>query len=189
MVGTSVKGRPPVRPEAGRYTQRFVAPMSAGPIQNPEPADSEVAVSEATEASAALLQALHRLIPQLSSSATPLTLEELAAIVGSDASVLLVARDGEGDGEVLGALTLAVFRVPTGVRAWIEDVVVDETSRGRGVGAALVRAALARAEQTGARSVDLTSRPSRDAANRLYLRLGFEQRQTNVYRYQQASDR
>ena len=161
--------------------------MSAGPTRDPEPADGEVTVSQATEASPELLRALHRLIPQLSPSVTPLTPEELAAIVGSDASVLLVAS--EGAGKVLGALTLALFRVPTGMRAWIEDVVVDEASRGRGVGAALVRAALARAKQAGARSVDLTSRPSREAANRLYLDLGFELRQTNVYRYQQAPGR
>jgi len=79
-------------------------------------------------------------------------------------------------------MTLVVFRIPTGVRAWIEDVVVDEAARGRGVGEALNRVAIQRAHDAGARTVDLTSRPSREAANRLYSRLGFEQRDTNVYR-------
>ena len=143
-----------------------------------------VDVEEVTEASPEVLETLHRLVPQLSSSAAPLTLEELAEIVGSDTTVLLVAVD---DGDTVGSLTLALFRVPTGMRAWIEDVVVDDAARGRGVGAALVQAALARAEEAGARSVDLTSRPSREAANRLYLRLGFQSRATNVYRYSQST--
>ena len=105
---------------------------------------------------------------------------DLEAIVASDASVLLLAVD---DGEVVGSLTLALFRIPTGLRAWIEDVVVDGSSRGRGVGEALNLAALDRARAEGATTVDLTSRPSREAANRLYRRLGFEERETNVYRH------
>jgi ribosomal protein S18 acetylase RimI-like enzyme len=83
---------------------------------------------------------------------------------------------------VIGTLTLALFRIPTGVRAWIEDVVVDEAARGRGAGEALTREALRLAEEAGARTVDLTSRPEREAANRLYQRLGFERRSTSVYR-------
>jgi ribosomal protein S18 acetylase RimI-like enzyme len=93
----------------------------------------------------------------------------------------LLTRDD--DDTVVGMLTLAVFRVPTGLRAWIEDVVVDEAVRGRGVGAELTNAAIHLANQRGARTVDLTSRPSREAANRLYQRLGFVQRETNVYRF------
>lgn len=134
-----------------------------------------------------LLAAMHRLIPQLSRSASPMTAAELDEVVGSDASHLLVARDGDGPGlggEIVGSMTLVVFRIPTGVRAWIEDVVVDETARGRGVGEALNRAALELAERRGARSVDLTSRPSREAANRLYRKLGFVERETNVYRFE-----
>ena len=100
-------------------------------------------------------------------------------MVASESSVLFVARDAHGT--IVGSLTLALFRVPTGMRAWIEDVVVDESARGAGAGAALVTAALERAGAAGARTVDLTSRPSREAANRLYRRLGFEPRTTNVY--------
>jgi ribosomal protein S18 acetylase RimI-like enzyme len=142
-----------------------------------------VAVREITspsEVDDALVAAFARLIPQLSSSAPPPQQAELTAIVASDASVLFVA---EVDGEVSGSLTLVLFRIPTGVRAWIEDVVVDEAARGAGVGAALNQAALERAAAAGATTVDLTSRPSREAANRLYRRLGFEVRETNVYRY------
>jgi GNAT superfamily N-acetyltransferase len=87
------------------------------------------------------------------------------------------------DGSIVGMLTLAVFRAPTGVRAWIEDVVVDEIVRGQGAGEALVAAAMDHARRTGARTVDLTSNPTREAANRLYLRCGMEQRITNVYRF------
>ena len=131
-------------------------------------------------ASADVLAACHRLIPQLSSSSAPISAQELEEIIESNATVLFAARSGQ---EIVGLLTLAIFRIPTGVRAWIEDVVVDNQARGKGVGDALNRAALAEAERRGAKTVDLTSRPSREAANRLYQRLGFKQRDTNVYRY------
>ena len=131
-------------------------------------------------ASADVLAACHRLIPQLSSSSAPISAQELEEIIESNTTVLFAARSGQ---EIVGLLTLAIFRIPTGVRAWIEDVVVDNQARGKGVGDALNRAALAEAERRGAKTVDLTSRPSREAANRLYQRLGFKQRDTNVYRY------
>ncbi|HEX3840346.1 MAG TPA: GNAT family N-acetyltransferase [Acidimicrobiales bacterium] len=140
-----------------------------------------VVVAEATEVTPGMVEAFARLVPQLSSSSPAPSGAELEAIVASPASVLLMASDSSG--ALVGSLTLALFRVPTGVRAWIEDVVVDESARGAGAGEALVVAALARAEAEGAKSVDLTSRPSREGANRLYVRLGFETRQTNVYRY------
>lgn len=140
-----------------------------------------VEVRIATDASAALEQAFAELIPQLSSSSPPPTLAQLAEMIASPATDVLVASDA--DGSVLGALTLVVFRIPTGVRAWIEDVVVDDAARGRGVGEALSRFALDIALRKGARTVELTSRPSREAANRLYQRIGFEPRETNVYRY------
>jgi ribosomal protein S18 acetylase RimI-like enzyme len=125
-----------------------------------------------------LVSAFASLVPQLSAVSPP-SRDELDAIVRSDSASLLVARDGDA---ILGTLTLAVFRIPTGVRAWIEDVVVDERARGRGIGEALTLHAVELARSAGARSVELTSRPSREAANRLYRRLGFEERETNVLR-------
>jgi len=127
-----------------------------------------------------VIAACHRLIPQLSSSSKPITPEELSEIIDGETTVLFAARS---DGEIVGLLTLAVFRIPTALRAWIEDVVVDEGARGKGVGGALNQAALAEAKRRGAKTVDLTSRPSREAANRLYQRIGFVRRDTNVYRY------
>jgi ribosomal protein S18 acetylase RimI-like enzyme len=145
-----------------------------------------VVVDEATEVTDELVEALGRLVPQLSRSSPAPGREEVAEIVGSDATVLLVARDDGG--RIVGSLTLVLFRIPTGIRAWIEDVVVDEAARGQGVGDAMSREALRVATEAGARTVDLTSRPSREAANRLYQRLGFEPRQTNVYRWTPPSD-
>lgn len=128
-----------------------------------------------------LVDAFERLTPQLSRSSPTPDADQLAEIVASPATHLLMARGA--DGRILGSLTLVLFRIPTGLRAWIEDVVVDADARGQGVGEALNRYALDVAAERGARSVDLTSRPSREAANRLYQRLGFEPRDTNVYRF------
>lgn len=139
-----------------------------------------VVVERATEVTPELISAFALLIPQLSSSNPPPQSSELQEIVSSDASVLFIARV---DGKIVGSLTLATFRIPTGLRAWIEDVVVDSSARGHGVGEALNQAALAEARARGAVTVDLTSRPSREAANRLYQKLGFVQRETNVYRF------
>ncbi len=144
---------------------------------------ANVQIIEAAEVTPELVAAFERLIPQLSSSNPAPTETELAAICESEASVLLIAVDRDADDQILGSLTLAWFRIPTGVRAWIEDVVVDEEARGHGVGELLNRAALDRARELGAKTVDLTSRPSREAANRLYQRIGFVARDTNVYRY------
>jgi ribosomal protein S18 acetylase RimI-like enzyme len=137
-------------------------------------------VEEVREVSAQLVEAFARLTPQLSRSSPPPGEQELERIVQSDATRLLVAKL---DGAIVGSLTLVLFSIPTGVRAWIEDVVVDEGARGQGIGAALNEEAWKVAQDQGARTVDLTSRPSREAANRLYQRLGFKQRETNVYRY------
>lgn len=127
-----------------------------------------------------LVAAFQRLIPQLSKSNPAPNKEQLESIVASDSSHIVIAKV---DGVIVGSLTLVVFHIPTGIRAWIEDVVVDSEARGKGVGEALNVFALAEAKGHGATTVDLTSRPSREAANRLYQRLGFEQRETNVYRY------
>ena len=128
-----------------------------------------------------LVVAFQRLIPQLSNSNPSPTKEQLESIVASDSSHVLLAKV---DGVIVGSLTLVIFHIPTGIRAWIEDVVVDADARGKGVGEALNVFAIAEAQRQGALTVDLTSRPSREAANRLYQRIGFKARETNVYRFQ-----
>jgi ribosomal protein S18 acetylase RimI-like enzyme len=144
-------------------------------------ADIEADIEIVTEVGDDLVTAFERLIPQLSSSAPPPGRAGLEAIVGTPNCALFVARI---DGEIVGSLTLAMYPLPTCVKAWIDDVVVDEAVRGRGVGETLNRAALDEARRRGAKEVDLTSRPQREAANRLYVRLGFAKRDTNVYRYE-----
>jgi ribosomal protein S18 acetylase RimI-like enzyme len=139
-----------------------------------------VRIEEATAVDAELVASLRGLIAQLSPSAPAPREEDVREILDSPATRLLVARDA--DGAVVGSLTLAQFRIPTGVGVWIEDVVVDEAARGQGIGEALVREGIRLAEAAGARAVALTSRPDRAAANRLYRRLGFVRRETNFYR-------
>ena len=139
-----------------------------------------VEVRPATVVDDALVDAFVRLIPQLSSSSPPPDRDAIEAIVDNPNSVLFVATS---DGSIVGSLTLAFYLIPTGLKAWIEDVVVDDAVRGQGVGAALNRAALDEARRRGAKNVSLTSRPSREAANRLYQRLGFEPYETNLYRF------
>ncbi len=142
---------------------------------------SPVTVGLAEDADDELVEAFARLVPQLSRSTPPPGAARVAQLVSSPVVDQYVARDGPG-GQILGLATLVVVPIPTGRRAWIEDVVVDAAARGRGAGEALVRAMVERARTLGCTTVDLTSRPSREAANRLYLRVGFELRDTNVYR-------
>lgn len=138
---------------------------------------------EAVQCDDEVVAAVRRLVPQLSTSAAVPSPEEVAELCAAEATALLLARV---DGRVVGMLVLVLFRLPTGMRAWIEDVVVDAGARGRGVGEALNREALRLAAEAGARSVDLTSRRSRADAIRLYERLGFERRETGVYRWRGA---
>ena len=139
-----------------------------------------------TAATPELHEAMGRLLPQLSRSAAPLSEADVERFLSQSSVHLFVFRaetaDAEGNNPILGMLSLATFEIPTGVRAWVEDVVVDEAARGQGAGLALVEAAIEHAKTVGARTVDLTSRPSREAANRLYQRAGFQLRETNVYR-------
>jgi ribosomal protein S18 acetylase RimI-like enzyme len=144
-----------------------------------------VHVEIADEATQELLEGLNELLPQLSTNAAPLTTADVEALVASPVTVLFVARD---EGRIVGSLTLVVFAIPTGLRAWIEDVVVDGSARGAGVGEALTNAAIEESRRRHVRSIDLTTRPSREAANRLYARLGFELRETNIYRLSIESD-
>ena len=140
-----------------------------------------IEIFEVTESNESTLKLVNRLLPQLSKSAQPLTSGKLKEIVQSTHVHLFIAREGT---DVLGMLSLVVFPIPTGIRAWVEDVVVDESARGKGVGRALSEYALQAASEKGALTVDLTSRPSRVAANQLYKKVGFQLRETNVYRFQ-----
>lgn len=133
-----------------------------------------------------VVDAINELLPQLTSTPTPLSEEQVEAFFDQDRTFFFAFRNEE-TGKINGMLTLATFIIPTGLRAWIEDVVVSEEARGQGAGQALIEEAIAYADHIGARSVDLTSRPSREAANRLYKRCGFIQRETNVYRYKKQS--
>jgi ribosomal protein S18 acetylase RimI-like enzyme len=141
-----------------------------------------ISVDVATEVDLDLTAAFARLVPQLSSSSPPPDADQLAELIASPATTLLIARDD--DDQIVGTLTLVLFRIPTGIRAWIEDVVADEAASGQGIGKRLTQEALRIAKDHGAKTVELTSRPSREAANHIYKSLGFEPRETNVYRYE-----
>ena len=144
---------------------------------------SPVSITPVTHLSEELFQACQHLIPQLTHNNPPPTHQDLVLLHSSDSSTLFQARHPDFGKGIIGLATLILYRVPTGLRAYIEDVVVDEAARGRGIGAALTRACLERAHEAGASQVMLTSNPERVAANRLYQRMGFEIRSTNVYRY------
>ena len=146
----------------------------------------DLTVTQAKEATEEVYQACQRLIPQLTSANPPPTPADLVLLVSSGSSVLFIARHVDFGDEIIGMATLALYRVPTGLRAYIEDVVVEERARRRGVGEALTRACLDQAAQAGAHQVTLTSNPKRVAANQLYQRMGFELRRTNVYCYRFA---
>ncbi|MDP4029261.1 MAG: GNAT family N-acetyltransferase [Gallionella sp.] len=132
-----------------------------------------------TKADDELYEAFQRLVPQLTDNNPPPSLDDLSALLRDTASTLMVARNENGD--IVGALTLAVYRVPTGIRSVIEDVIVDISARGEGIGEALMRRAIELAREKGASNITLTSNPMRKAANKLYLRVGFTKRETNAY--------
>lgn len=161
-----------------------VSEPSESPSNVPTPAAGlpvgSASISIAERVDDELVAAFAHLIPQLSQSSPPPGAEQLRVLVEGPDTVVFLARI---DGAIIGSLTLAFYRIPTGLKSWIEDVVVDDAARGHGVGRLLNEAALDEAKQRGAKDVSLTSRPSREAANRLYQRIGFEARETNVYRY------
>ena len=138
-------------------------------------------ISELTEASSSVLQSINELLPQLSSSAQVISMDRLSELVESDNTIIFLGTDDNG--QILGMLSLIVMKIPTGNKAWIEDVVVDQSARGKGMGKALMDHALERAKKLAVKSVDLTSRPSRESANMLYQSLGYQIRETNVYRH------
>lgn len=141
-----------------------------------------ITIEKVTELTLELLEAMLRLVPQLTSNVQPPTPDELDAVVHSPCSTLFLAREA-ATGEIVGMATLVLYHVPTGFRGYIEDVVVDRNTRGQGIGEALTKACLNAAKKAGAPQVGLTSHPGRLAANVLYRKMGFEPRNTNVYRY------
>jgi ribosomal protein S18 acetylase RimI-like enzyme len=140
-------------------------------------------VGKISEAADELYAAMQRLVPQLGQHKVPPTREELTALLNTEGATLLIARYPDEDGQIVGMLSLTIYRVPTGTRAIVEDIVVDQEARRKGIGEALVRHAIELAREAGASGVSLTSNPEREAANRLYLSLGFELRKTNPYFY------
>lgn len=145
--------------------------------------DPALTVFRAAQPSEELYAACQRLVPQLTNNNPPPSRQDLALMLASPASILFAAQHTDFGDEIIGLATLILYRVPTGLRGYIEDVIVDERARGRRIGEALTQACLEHARQAGAPQVGLTSNPARQAANRLYQRMGFELRQTNVYRY------
>ena len=137
-------------------------------------------IFELTEYKDIFLDAVNKLLPQLSTSAVPLAKYDLQKIIASNSTKLLLA---ENQKLLVGTLSLVLFKIPTRTRAWIEDVVVDSDARGQGIGKLLIQHAIKLAKESGAKTIDLTSHPSREQANRLYQKLGFEIRETNIYRY------
>lgn len=139
-----------------------------------------VEVKEVKVADKINLSAVNELLPQLSKSSKPMKLYNLDNLVKSNSTFIYFAFNEK---EVVGMLSLVVVRIPTGTKVWIEDVVVDENSRGKGIGRSLMNHALEEAGSLNAKCVDLTSRPNRVAANRLYQSIGFKKRETNIYRF------
>jgi ribosomal protein S18 acetylase RimI-like enzyme len=143
----------------------------------------DVEINQVIEVNDELYQACQRLVAQLTDNNPPPTRQQLVEMLASPSSFLFLARHPDFGEEIIGLATLVIYLVPTGIRGYIEDVVVDERARGRRVGEALMGACLERAEQDGAPQVMLTCNPGRTVANRLYSRMGFDLRKTNVYRY------
>ena len=140
-------------------------------------------IEKILEISDELYEAVCRLVPQLGAHKRIPTRKELTALVNSESSTLWIVRYPDRSGAMEGMLTLAIYRVPTGLRSIVEDVVVDQNLRRHGIAEALLRSAIEFARDAGANGVALTSNPQREAANLLYQSLGFERRETNSYFY------
>ena len=140
-------------------------------------------IETVSEVTGELLDALGRLIPQLSAHKEAPTRDELTALIHSEPSKLLIARYPDEKNTIAGMLTLVIYRVPTGIRSIIEDVVVDQAMRRQGIAEALMGRAIQMAREAGADGISLTSNSQRAAANQLYQSMGFKRRDTNAYSY------
>ena len=141
--------------------------------------NNEIKIIEVKVVDDKLVEAFTRLLPQLSDKAKAITKADLEKIVTSDNALLIIAVAND---TIVGTITLLIFNIPTGTKARIEDVVVDDACRGKGIGQKLISYAIEKATQAQAACIDLTSNPNRESANKLYQKMGFEQRQTNIYR-------
>ena len=140
----------------------------------------EIVVNQLFTISQEVLDKINSLLPVLSDNLTLLTFEKMTEIINSDNTTVFIAEE---DGEIVGMLTLATYVTPSGPKAWIEDVVVDKTRQGKGIGKVLVEKAIEHANQLNMNRIDLTTNPARVAANVLYQKIGFKKRETNVYRF------
>ena len=141
---------------------------------------SDYTIESLTSSDASTAEAIRLLIEQLTGRDSSFGEEELRQTLQDSASRLFVMRR---EGAIVGMLTLCIYHCPTARKVWVEDVVVDSAYRGQGLGKELVAFAIDYVEKNLAPcSLMLTSRPSRIAANELYRKAGFEQRQTNVYK-------
>jgi ribosomal protein S18 acetylase RimI-like enzyme len=143
----------------------------------------EIEITLATELTEFLYEACQRLVPQLTHNNPPPTRQQLAQMLASPSSFLFFAKHPDFGDEIIGMATLVLYHVPTGLRGYVEDIIVDEKARGRRIGELLTQACLDQAKKAGAPQVMLTCNPGRTSANQMYLRMGFELRKTNVYRY------
>lgn len=138
-------------------------------------------IEQLTQIDESTQEAFKKLIPQLTGDENRYpTIEDLQKVIQSENTMVFVAREND---RILGTTTLVLYRLPSGIKGWIEDVVVDEAARGKGVSVALMNHVLDVAREKGLQKVDLSSQPFREAANNLYQKLGFELRKTNVYRF------
>jgi ribosomal protein S18 acetylase RimI-like enzyme len=140
-------------------------------------------IEKVTQVTEEIFEAVKSLVPQLGAHKSAPTWDELDALVRSESSTLLIARYPDENSEIAGILSLTVYRVPTGMRSIVEDVIVDEKMRRRGIAEALMLRAIDLAREAGADGVSLTSNPKREAANKLYQSMGFQKRDTNSYIY------
>ncbi len=154
--------------------------------RNDEKRDKNMKIERITQVNESTVEVFKRLMPQLTGKDEHPSLEELQRVIQSDERFLFFATE---NGEVIGTLTLVFYPLPSGLKAWIEDVIVDEQARGKGVATALLKHALQVARDRGALKADLTSMPWRIAANNLYQKIGFEKRESNMYRYHFTDDR
>lgn len=141
----------------------------------------EIYIEKVKNYSIELTEAINKLLRQLDESASFLTKEDVKSMIASPVNSLFVARR-KNNKEIVGMLTLIVYRIPVGKKGWLEDLVIDKVYRNKGIATKLIHYAIGNAKANGVLYVNFTSRPEKKDANRLYRRLGFEKRNTNVYR-------